>query len=105
MENENKSLTNYENSSEGKKESKMSDRMKSELRVIIEDKIGYGSFCGMVFNQYMSGIHSGNIIDVNTLIEQALLVRLEAKNMADIPTLKEIEVKKEPEKPKLALKM
>lgn len=54
----------------------------TELRRILEDNYSKGAFTGMITNLFFSGVNTNNVQGVDTIIKQALMIRLKAYDMA-----------------------
>jgi hypothetical protein len=92
------------------KEKELTPELKDELYKIMNDNYSKGAFCGMVTNLYFNHVQSENPIGFDTIIEQALMIRLQAKKMAGFtqeskPKSVDEDLCIEPEKPTIKLVM
>ena len=77
--------------------------LKKELNLILDDNYARGPFIGMIFNKYIDCILAEQPMGADHLIQQVLLIRLEAKKMAKVDSDKSEDL--EPDKPKVKLVM
>jgi len=60
----------------------LNKEQKDELKRILDDKYSHGAFVGMITNIYFNHVQTDNPIGADEIINQALLIRLQAKKMA-----------------------